>query len=197
MITAIILAAGEGKRMGTLKQLLPWKDSTIIETVIKNIGDSRFIDDEIRVVLGAEANRVESVLKEWGDERLKVIKNNNYKEGMLTTVWQGIKNISDSTEYIMLALGDQPLIGTDIFNEVLEECINERPDIMVPVVNRKRGHPLLINRSLIPEIYDLKKEGGLRKLLHKYPDKIYHFDIDDESIIIDLDYYNEYQKHKR
>lgn len=197
MITAVILAAGEGSRMGTLKQLLPWKDSTILETVIKNIADSRFVDDEIRVVLGAEADRVEAVLKDWKEERLKILRNNNYQEGMLTTVRQGLKNIPDATEYIMLALGDQPLISTDIFNMVLEECLSQRPEIMVPVVNRRRGHPLLINSNLISEIYDLKTEGGLRNLLQKYPDKIYHFEIDDESIIIDLDYYNEYQKYKR
>ncbi|GAB6137885.1 nucleotidyltransferase family protein [Halanaerobaculum tunisiense] len=197
MITAIILAAGEGSRMGTLKQLLPWKDSTILETVIKNIADSRFIDDEIRVVLGAQAGRVEAVLENWSETRLKVFKNNNYKEGMLTSVWQGITNLPNSTEYIMLALGDQPLISTDVFNLVLKECLSKQPEIMVPVVNGSRGHPLLINTDLISEIYDLEKEGGLRNLLCKYPDKIYHFPINDESIIIDLDYYTEYTKYKR
>ncbi|AGB41016.1 putative MobA-like protein [Halobacteroides halobius DSM 5150] len=197
MITAVILAAGEGSRMGTLKQLLPWEDSTILETVIKNIAETRFVDDEIRVILGAQADRIEKILSCWDEKRLKVLRNNNYKEGMLTTVRQGIKDIPITTEYIMLALGDQPLITTDIFNLVLKECLRKKPDIMVPVVNGKRGHPLLINKRLIPEIHLLKKQGGLRNLLHKYPERVYHFNINDESIIVDLDYYEDYQKHRR
>ena len=72
MYTAIILAAGEADRMGKLKQLLPWKDKTILETVIDNVLAREYIDDEIRVVLGAEAERVKKKIDYY--DKLKEIK---------------------------------------------------------------------------------------------------------------------------
>mgnify|MGYP002282441056 CR=1 FL=1 len=102
MYTAIILAAGEADRMGKLKQLLPWKDKTILETVIDNVLASEYIDDEIRVVLGAEAERVKEKIDYYKDERLRIKENPDYKEGMSSSLQTGIKYLSENTKNLII-----------------------------------------------------------------------------------------------
>lgn len=197
MFSAVILAAGEAKRMGTLKQLLPWGESTILETVITNVSSCHYIDDEIRVIVGAESERIISVLSKWNKEELKVIKNPDYKTGMLSSVWRGLEALPQKTEYVVFVLGDQPLIPTRIFNRVIEKYLDLKPEIIVPIYQGQRGHPIVINKKLLPEVYKLTGPGGLRSLIQKQPEKVYFYEIDDKRITIDLDYYEEYQKYKK
>ena len=199
MITALILAAGEGSRMGTLKQLLPWQESTILETVLGNIASCRYVDDEIRVVLGAKAEKIRPVLHKHQDEidNLKIFENRDYKKGMLSSVRKGLMDLSENTEYIMLSLVDQPLITKEIYDQVLTELFQKRPEIMVPVTDGKRGHPLIFSVDYLDEVFKLPGPGGLRRLLDNNPEDIYHFPIDDERILIDLDYIEEYKEYRQ
>lgn len=195
MISAIVLAAGEGSRMGELKQLLPWGDSTIIETVLANIEESS-LDGEIRVVLGAEADRIESRLE---DEGYKLLYNPDYTQGMFSSVIAGIQDLPSDTEALLFMLADQPLVTSDIYNRLLGYYKQKRPLLLVPSYQGRRGHPLIISAQLIPEIYKLAQggepDGGLRALLNKYEDSIEYMEVEDEGVIIDLDYQTDYQKY--
>ena len=195
MISAIILAAGEASRMGKLKQLLPWEDSTILGTVIKNIQESE-LDGQVRVVLGAESERIK---EELADYNCQFLTNPDYTRGMFSSVMTGIKNLPINTTGLLFMLADQPLVTTDIYNQLISYFKKEEPLLLVPSYNQRRGHPLIISSTLIPEIYKLGKdgdpEGGLRALLDKYEDDIEYYNVDKEGVIIDLDYYEDYQKY--
>ncbi len=196
MISAIILAAGEASRMGKLKQLLPWEDSTILGTVIKNIQESE-LDGQVRVVLGAESERIK---EELADYNCQFLTNPDYTRGMFSSVMTGIKNLPINTTGLLFMLADQPLVTTDIYNQLISYFKKEEPLLLVPSYNQRRGHPLIISSTLIPEIYKLGKdgdpEGGLRALLDKYEDDIEYYNVDKEGVIIDLDYYEDYQKYR-
>src|SRR6056297_2859673 len=114
MYTAIILAAGQSDRMGKLKQLLEWNDSTILETVIKNVLDSKYIDDQVRIILGAQAERIKKKLKYLDNARIKIKENFDYKQGMSTSIKKGVEDLPIDTRYLIIFLGDQPLITADI-----------------------------------------------------------------------------------
>ena len=197
MFSAIVLAAGKAERMGTLKQLLPWGDSTVLETVVNNLLACELIDDEIRVVLGAGADKISPIFDRYSDQRLKVLVNEDYSQGMLTTIKTGLYDKNIDSEYLMFALGDQPLISTDIFTEVIKEYLDKKPEILVPTYQNQPGHPVIITKNLLPEIDKLNGPGGLRSLFEKYPDKVYHYPIDDNSVVIDLDFYDEYKRYKK
>ena len=195
MISAIILAAGEASRMGRLKQLLPWGESTILGTVINNIQESE-LDGQVRVVLGAESERIKA---ELSDYNCQFLTNPDYTRGMFSSVMIGIKDLPQDTTGLLFMLADQPLVTTDIYNQLINYFKKEEPLLLVPSYNQRRGHPLIISAELIPEIYKLREdgvpEGGLRALLDKYEDEIEYYNLDQEGVIIDLDYYEDYQKY--
>ncbi|MGM0413770.1 MAG: nucleotidyltransferase family protein [Bacillota bacterium] len=195
MISAIILAAGEASRMGRLKQLLPWGESTILGTVINNIQESE-LDGQVRVVLGAESERIK---KELSDYNCQFLTNPDYTRGMFSSVMTGIQDLPEKTTGLLFMLADQPLVTTDIYNRLISYFKEEEPLLLVPSYNQRRGHPLIISAELIPEIHKLGEdgdpEGGLRALLDKYEDEIEYYNVDKEGVIIDLDYYEDYQKY--
>lgn len=196
MYTGIILAAGEADRMGKLKQLLPWKDKTILETVIDNVLESRYIDDEIRVVLGAEAEKVKEKIDYYEDDRLRIKENPDYEEGMSSSLKKGIEDLSENTKYLVIFLGDQPLITPDIFDMLINEFEESSSDIMLPSYNNKPGHPVIISTKFLPEIKKLDGAMGLKPFLDEHKDLVKHYAIDDKKVIIDLDYYDDYQYYK-
>jgi len=196
LLSAVILAAGEAKRMGKLKQLLPWGNSTILETVINNLLRCNNIDEQIRVVIGARADRINKVLQKWSDPRLQVVINHNYQVGMLSSVRCGINNLPQSTEYILFTLGDKPLITTKTFDKIIHILMEKRPEILVPVYKEQRGHPVIISSNLLGEVRSLTGSGGLRGLIKKYPEKVYRHPVMAREIIIDIDYYREYKKYR-
>lgn len=198
MINAIILAAGEGSRMGELKQLLPWQGRTIVETVILRITRSH-LDGEIRVVVGSQAERVKKVLEK--NEKISPVirENTDYQRGMFSSVMTGIKNLPEGTEGLLFMLADQPLVSTSVYNKLIREFRDRGSLILAPSYQGKRGHPLLLSSQMVPEIYQLAEggepEGGLRSLLRQNREIIDYVEVEDKSVVIDLDYKQDYYKY--
>jgi molybdenum cofactor cytidylyltransferase len=155
----------------------------------------QYIDDEIIVVLGGNFEKIIPVFSQYEDRRLKIVKNNEYKKGMLTSVWSGLNSLSKSSEYILFTLGDMPLIKIETFNELTSSAINNKTIILAPTYRGKRGHPLIVNKSQIPDIYQLSGPGGLRTLLSKHPERITLHKVNDEGIIIDIDTIEDYNMY--
>lgn len=196
MYTAIILAAGESDRMGKLKQLLEWNDKTILETVIENVLSSKYIDDQVRVVLGAKAEKIKKKLNYFNDPRLKIIKNPDYKQGMSSSIKKGVENLPSDTKYLVIFLGDQPLITADIFDNIIEKFQSTSSEIMQPIFENNPGHPVIISTNYLPEIQKLKGPMGLKPFIKRHNDIVNHFTVENEKVIIDLDYYDDYLYYK-
>ncbi|MEC9488784.1 MAG: nucleotidyltransferase family protein [Halanaerobium sp.] len=197
MLTAVILAAGEGRRMGQLKQLLPWNDQTIIETVLDNVCACTSIDDEIRLILGAGAERVEQLLAGYHDPRLRIMANPAYPSGMLSSIRRGLEGLPRDTFGVMFVLGDQPMIDSGIFQMMSKEFLKSpAAEIMAPFYRGRRGHPVFIRTSLLPEVAKLSGPGGLRSLLKRFPEKVQGVEVGYPEVIMDLDYVEEYERLK-
>jgi len=116
MISAIILAAGESKRMGKLKQLIPFGRSTILEETVNNLLNSKV--SEVIVVLGS---RADEVTEKIARKPVKTVVNQDYQQGMSTSVIAGLRLIDSKVRAVMFALGDQPLINSQAINRLIEE----------------------------------------------------------------------------
>jgi len=195
LITAIILAAGEGSRMGKLKQLLPWGDKTIMDTVIDTVRKAKYVD-QIVVVVGAEKERMKKHLIEKNYAAVKIVENINYQQGMMSSVQTGLKVLPESCQYIMFVLADKPLLTTEIVEEIIEEFLAKKPPIILPIYQGKKGHPVIIKKELIEKIMELEGEGGLRHLFEIYPEKIHYFPLSDQKITIDIDNPKQYDRYK-
>jgi molybdenum cofactor cytidylyltransferase len=163
MIGAVVIAAGESKRMGRNKLLIEISGKTIIERVVSFFSG---VADELVVVLGHEPGQTAPLL-----DKLKIrwVVNKSYADGMATSFKRGLEEL-ESCEAVFLALGDQPFIGGDFLQKAVEAWKNGAK-IVSPVHNGKKGHPVLFDKSLFNEIFSLKKQETVREVIHRHGDK--------------------------
>ncbi len=189
-ICAIVLAAGESKRMKVPKMLLPYGDKTIIEKVIESIIASGI--ENVMVVLGSAKDDILRVT-----EKLPVTNcyNENYKKGMLSSVKYGFSRVDEKCGAVLVFLGDQPGIETDVIKTLTEAYRNSGKGIVMPVYRNKRGHPLIIDSKYRGDIAQMDQSGTLRNLVHKNAEDVLEVEVKTQSILKDIDnqedYFNE------
>ena len=184
---AIILAAGSSIRMGSQKLLLPYHDSTMIETVIDNVLGSRI--DKVMVVLGSDSDKITRTI---GQKPVEICINPQPEKGMLSSVLCGFKAIPEEANAALVYLGDQPNIPPGITNMILEAYNEDLHGIVIPVYNHRRGHPLLVDLKYRRDIYKLDLEQGLRSLMHLFPDDVQEVEVDEPGILVDIDTREDY-----
>jgi len=191
MIWAILLAAGESKRMGTPKQLLPYGNKTIIETVIDHMTRSRL--DGVIVVLGAHREKIEKVVAELP---VKTVYNPRYEQGMLSSVQKGFSSLPIDAGAVLVFLGDQPMVPSSVIDQIINTYRSTEKGIVLPVFDGARGHPVLIDTKYKREVAAIDPEIGLRELIHKHPEDILEVDVETSTIIEDIDTPEDYKKLK-
>jgi molybdenum cofactor cytidylyltransferase len=188
-IWAIILAAGESKRMRVPKMLLPFNGCTMLEIVIRNVIRSDV--NNTLVVLGAKNYAITGLIEKMS---VKCCYNENYKEGMLSSVKCGFRNLPSDLDAVLVFQGDQPFITSGVINMVIETYRLSGKGIVIPVHEKKRGHPLLIDRKFRNEIEKLNTREGLRSLAYQFTDDVLEVETNDSGILQDFDTYEEYKK---
>jgi molybdenum cofactor cytidylyltransferase len=187
-IWAMILAAGESKRMKAQKLLFPFDGKTMIEKVIENVIHSGV--DKTLVVVGSHSNEILEVI-----EHLNLIHcyNDNYKEGMLSSVKCGVRSLPANYDAVLVFLGDQPMIPKEAVNMVINAYKSSDKGIVIPTFQNKRGHPLLIDRRYNEEIEKLEESEGLRALAVKFADDVLEVETNLPGILRDIDTREEYE----
>ncbi len=189
---AVILAAGSSTRMGSQKLLLPYRVSTMIETVVDNVLSSGI--EKIMVVLGADHVRVKKALAQ---KPVAFCYNVEHKKGMLSSVTCGIRALPEDANAALFYLGDQPNIPPKVTNTVIQAYNEAIRGIVIPVYNYRRGHPLLVDLKYRNEIYKLDLEKGLRSLMHLFPEDVLEVEVDEPGILVDIDTREDYSKATR
>ncbi|HBB18120.1 MAG: molybdenum cofactor cytidylyltransferase [Syntrophus sp. RIFOXYC2_FULL_54_9] len=194
MISAIVLAAGESKRMGRPKQMLAWQGKTLLRHVLESLITSDA--DEIILVLGHEA---EAVRKSATELQIKVVINPDYKQGMASSLRQGLLALDPRSEAFLVLLADQPGIGPDIINHMIREFqqANPKRGIVRPVYHGLRGHPVLIGAQYLQEARQLQGDVGARQILMNHPEDILEIDVDQDVVLKDIDTPEEYQQYTK
>ena len=192
MITAIVLAAGESKRMGQPKMLMPWGQTTVIGKVVSTLNEAGLSD--ILVVTGGSRAEVENELKKY---TIDIAYNKDYPNGeMLTSVQVGLAALDKDTHAAMIVLGDQPQIEAQIVLVILKRYLNTRKQIIVPSYRMHRGHPWIIDQAMWQEIITLRPPQTMRYFLGKHSNIIDYVDVNTPSVIQDLDTQNDYSQYK-
>ena len=190
MITAVILAAGESRRMGQPKMLLPWGNETVLTHVI-NVFQGAGVKD-ILVVTGGAREQVEDLLAE---QQVTTVYNGAYIEGeMLSSIQCGIGSLMRQTQAVLIGLGDQPQVQAESVRKVCEAYRESKSNIIVPSYRMRRGHPWLVAQSLWDELLEVKSPQSPRDFLNAHRDEIHYVEVDDPNILADLDTPAEYQK---
>ncbi|HEU4752533.1 MAG TPA: nucleotidyltransferase family protein [Armatimonadota bacterium] len=175
--------------MGALKPLLPYGSGTVIRAAVRSLRASPV--SRVLVVLGHRSEEIAADLQGSGAE---TVFNPRYREGMLTSVQAGVAAAPEDTEWLVIALGDQPWVRPETVALLLDEARNGGPGIVVPSYGGRRGHPLLLHSRYRGEIARLEGQGGLRELLRRHPEEIRYVLFPDESVLRDMDTPEEYQQ---
>ncbi len=190
MIAAIILAAGQSKRMGQPKMLLPWGRLTVIEHVITTFVNAGL--EDIVVVTGGAQEQVEQTIEGYPVQKTH---NKDYATGeMLSSLQQGLKALSNQVQAALIGLGDQPQIQEKSIRLICESYRDSRSSLLVPSFQMRRGHPWLIARPFWKEILALRPPQSPRDFLNKHASEILYVNVSTSSVLADLDTPDDYQK---
>jgi len=190
MISAILLAAGESKRLRMPKLLLPFGKSTILEQTIDNLLNSRV--DEVIVVLGY---RAEEMMRKLANRPVKIAINPNYHQGMSTSIVKGLSLVNNRAQTIMVALADQPLINSQTINRLIEESLGYDKGIVIPTYQAERGHPIIFASKYKEELLGLKGDIGGRQTIKEHPNDTLEVIADSKAITMDVNTINDYYTH--
>jgi len=188
MLSAILLAAGESKRMGALKQLMPLGESTLLEQAVDNLLNSSV--DETIVVVGHKAEEITQAI---ASRPVKIMFNHNYPQGMSTSIIAGLILVDPKSQAVILALGDQPLVESQTINQLIDAFNSHDKGIAVPTHRGKRGHPIIFAIRYKAELLELKGDIGGREIIKNHPDDVLEVAVDSESVISDIDTQDDYQ----
>jgi len=185
----MILAAGESRRMGQPKLLLPFGDKTIIETVVEKVVSSKV--DKTLVVLGSEREEVEEKIKNFP---VKLAFNPDYPSGMLSSVLCGFKTLPEETQAVVVVLGDQPSVSKEVVDKIVDAYQKTGKGIVLPVYKKERGHPVIIDMKYKDEVENLSPDIGLRGTVYSHPEDILEVEVDAPEILQDIDDEADYKR---
>ena len=186
MISAIILAAGESRRMGVQNKLLLQIDSEVlIRKFVKSVSNS--LVDAVLVVVGFEAEKIKAVLH---DQAVRFVENPSYEEGMTTSIQSGVKASSNESTGLMICLADMPFAETSDLNLLIQAFNDYRSTesslIIVPVFQGKRGNPVLFSEVFREQILTHKGEG-CREIVRQFPHYVKEVSMENDNLLRDID----------
>lgn len=168
-VHAMILAAGQSRRMGRPKHLLPYGDGSIIEAIIEAVLESSV--DALVVVANP---LVEEFLRGGLPERCYIAINDDARSEMLRSVQIGLacieKNADPSPDDgVLVLLGDQPEVSGGVITTVAEAYRLPRnpPGILVATYRGRRGHPTLFSMDALRQVRDWGEDRRLNELLEE------------------------------
>ena len=180
-VSAILTAAGESRRMGRPKPLLPWRGTTLVEHQISALFNAGV--SEVVVVVGHEADAVSAQVAGTGARRMV---NPDYLQGKTTSIKAGLKAVSADADAILLLAVDQPRTES-IIAVVLEAHARGDSLITSPRYEGHGGHPLIFAASLRDELARISEEKqGIREVFLAHRDSVQEYVVDDPMIRLDL-----------
>ncbi|MBI4441845.1 MAG: nucleotidyltransferase family protein [Acidobacteria bacterium] len=189
-VAGIVLAAGESRRMGSDKALLPLGRQTFLEHLLEVL---RW-DVPVRVVvLGHHAAEIEARLPRTSD--LAVLHNPQYPLGQLSSLQVALRHLEKQpVEGVLVCLVDHPAINRSVVRMILEKFRSTGAPVVIPAHRGRRGHPVLFARSVFGELLEAPLEEGARRVVHNHASEIELVEVAWEGILWDIDQPADYQR---
>jgi molybdenum cofactor cytidylyltransferase len=186
-IAAILLAAGQSRRMGTQKLLLPYAGRTVIGHIAAQLLQSSI--QHLLVVVGSDRAPIAQALS---GSNVALVPNDDPQADMLSSVRCGLRACPPACDAVLVALGDQPSISPDLVDRMIAKFDPRNCSIVVPTHADRRGHPILFATTYRDEILTSLDGIGLRGLLAAHPAELFEIDVDESSVLSDMDYPQDY-----
>ena len=192
MISAILLAAGQSKRMnGENKLTKEIQGTPLIKHSVESILASSI--DELIVVLGHQKETIEKLIDK--NKKIKFVYNKNYKNGISSSIQTGLRIISKKMEAFFICLGDMPDVNQNIYNKMIKTKLNYnkklkpnfKKEIFIPTYEKKNGNPVLFTKHMKEKIMQISGDDGAKELIEIYKSKALHIPVKNRGITLDFD----------
>lgn len=181
MLAAVILSGGASERMGSPKALVPFQGKTFLEHLLEitkhpSIGVRR-------VVLGAHAEPIAREVHLAADE---IVINDNWAAGQLSSIQAALRSLPEGTEGILLCLVDHPLVTANLVSELLEKFQATHAPVVLPVYERRRGHPVIFSAEVYEELLHAPADKGARAVVWAHRGKVVEVPTYEEGCVLNL-----------
>ena len=189
MTGIVILAAGNSSRLGQPKQLLAYKDETLLQHIIAEA--SKLPNAVVIVVTGANHELIEKNI----DSKVKTAFNSDWELGMSSSINTGLKKLLElhpEIEECIFTVCDQPFVSHSIFENLITEYHKTQKGIVASSYSDTLGTPVLFGKKYFEELFNLKGQEGAKKIINRFLE-------DTASILfekgdIDIDTEDDYNK---
>lgn len=190
VMAAVVLAAGESSRMGSDKALLMYRGRTFLENIISVLRDAGITS--IVVVLGHHA---ELIRQRLDLSSVEVVVNQDYRRGQTSSLQAGLRVLApDEPDGVVLCLVDHPVMSADTVQKLIQCFKLTRKPVVIPQLNGKHGHPVLLGREVLSQIAALGPDQGADIVIHRYRPQTEFIEVTDPGILIDVDDSESYLK---
>jgi len=180
---AVVLAAGSGSRFGGGKLLAAWDAGVLLEGALAAAFAAPV--RSVTVVIGADAEAVAAAARDF-DPRALIVYAADYVEGMSASLRAGIASLPADADAAFVFLGDMPRVPTEVLHR-MAQAVADGAAAAAPVFEGRRGNPVLLARSLFPQLLALTGDAGARGVLQALGDRLALVEAPDDGVLFDVD----------
>jgi len=173
---AVILAAGESRRMGRPKAFLPFRGGTFLSNIAGTLAERC---SPVIAVFGFDAP---GLMRKADAAGITSVENRDYARGMLTSLQAGLRAAGDC-DTVLFTLVDHPAIS----RATVDALLDSGAPIAIPRFQGKRGHPVCIRRQIVQEFLAEPVESKVRDVIDRHAGEIDYLDVADPGISDDID----------
>ena len=182
-LSIVLLAAGLSSRLGQAKQLLPFKNSTLVRHRVTTITQALANEYNVFVVTGAKR---EEICKELTGLSYTEVYNDQFFEGMSTSIKAGLSFLPPDAEAVMFLLVDQPFVSEKHLSEMVGKWLNDQSKVLGAAYSGIIGVPAIFPRSYFEQLLLLKGDQGARKIIKNLSDtEIVSYPLPEASVDLD------------
>lgn len=193
-VAAVVLAAGMSRRMGQPKVLLPWVgERTILDQILWALKEAGI--QQVVVVTGNHAEQVTAIAHRWG---ARAAFNPRYETtDMAESLKTGLSALTSPAAAALIVLGDQPRLQPSVVRRVVDVYASTGKMLAAPSYHMRRGHPILVDRALWPELLALPEDAAPRDVINAHGAEIAYVAVETDSVLRDVDTPEDYAAERR
>jgi molybdenum cofactor cytidylyltransferase len=182
-VSAILLAAGESRRMGTVNKLaLPVGGRALVRRTAETLLQAGL--EQVVAVVGHERDSVSALLQGLP---LRIVHNEDYREGQMTSVFCGMAALPNDCDAVLVCLADLPLLTAEDLMRLIAAFADCPTSVLVPTYQGVRGNPILLAHAHRDQILAGDRNLGCRRLIEKNPALVTTLEMADDHTVFDLD----------
>lgn len=193
MISAILLAAGQSKRMkGKNKLIKQINGYPLIKYSVNNILNSSI--DKLIIILGHDDDKIRKAINK--NKKIKFVYNEYFDTGIASSIKVGINNLEKETRAFFVCLGDMPNVSKEIYNKLIISMLdNEEKEIFVPYYNEKQANPILFSITMKTMLNSITGDTGAKKIISDNHNKVFELKTTKKEVVTDYNYPKDFIKN--